>query len=348
MKKLFTILMLFAGLALQTQLLAQSFIVKGTVTDDNKRPIVGKTVYISSESTATGCNIQRKVVTNPNGNYIDSIRCTGEIKYINVQTTDCNGRLFLHRMVPGSTRVIESNFVLCGTPILNACRAAFKFAPYTNTLTTAVPFAFLFTSGESEVSSGDSIVSRTWMFGDRTQVITGNEATIRHQFPGPGTYQVTLYIKTLKGCESKITNSVVVKEQPCTINTKVFIKRQADRYFQFSSVEDNLAPGDTIIKRSWNFGDGSILDGNEISPVKKYADTGSFKVCLQFKTKYGCYGESCLSIRVKDSLLVNTSCKELFTVQSDGLTVFINSNGSSAGSFNNTRKDSIIKRLYNT
>jgi hypothetical protein len=79
-------------------LLAQGFIVKGTVTDDNKRPIVGKTVYISSESTVTGCNIQRKVVTNNNGYYIDSINCSGEIKYINIQTADCNNRLFLHRL----------------------------------------------------------------------------------------------------------------------------------------------------------------------------------------------------------------------------------------------------------
>ena len=52
MKKLLTLLMLFVSLALQTQLLAQGFIVKGTVTDDNKRPIVGKTVYISSESVS--------------------------------------------------------------------------------------------------------------------------------------------------------------------------------------------------------------------------------------------------------------------------------------------------------
>lgn len=347
MKKFIPLLLLFASLALQSQLLAQDFIVKGTVTDESKRPIAGKTLYISSESSVSGCNIQRKVVTNSNGYYIDSVICSGEIKYINVQTNDCNGRLFLHRMVPGSTRVIESNFVLCGTPVvIAACKAAFKFEAITNTLTSGVPFAFQFNSGVSEVSAGDSIVSRTWMFGDRTQVVTGNEASIRHQFPGPGTYQVTLYIKTVKGCESKITNSVVVKEQPCTINTKVFIKRQADRYFQFSSVEDNLAPGDTIIKRSWNFGDGSTLEGNEISPMKKYADTGNFKVCLQFKTKYGCYGESCLSIRVKDSLLINTSCKALFTVQSDGLTVFVNSNGSSAGSFNNTRKDSIISRTW--
>jgi len=346
MKKFLTFLVLFASLAIQTQLLAQSFIIKGTVTDDNKRPIVGKTVSISSESTATGCNIQRKVVTNNNGYYVDSISCTSEIKFINVQTTDCNNRLFLHRMVPGSTKVIESNFVLCGTTVTVACKAAFQFSPILYTATTAVPFSYLFTSGNSEVPSGDSIVSRTWMFGDRTQVVTGNEATIRHQFPGPGTYQVTLYIKTLKGCESKITNSVVVKEQPCTINTKVFIQRQADRYFQFSSVQDNLAPGDTIIKRSWNFGDGSVLEGNEISPVKKYADTGSFKVCLQFKTKYGCYGESCLSIRVKDSLLVNTSCKALFSVQSDGLTVFVNSNSSLPGSFNNGRKDSIVSRTW--
>lgn len=341
--------MFFTGLAMQQTALAGTFIIKGTVTDDAKRPIAGKVLYISSESTAAGCNIQRKVVTNSNGYYIDSLTCSGDFTFIQVQTTDCNGRAFIHRMVPGSLRVIESNFVMCGTPVLVACKAAFTYSPYIGTIapsTSNYPFVMLLNSNSSETVSGDSIVSRTWSFGDRTLPVTGNEAIIRHAFPGPGTYQVTLSIKTARGCESKITNSVVVKEQACTISTKVFIQRQADRYFQFSSVQDNLAPGDTIIKRSWSFGDGSVLEGNEISPVKKYADTGSYKVCLQFKTKYGCYGEACLSIKVKDSLYVNTSCKALFTVQSDGLNVFVNSNVASAGTFNNGRKDSIISRTW--
>jgi len=341
--------MLFTGLALQQTALAGTFIIKGTVTDNEKRPITGKVLYISSESGAAGCSIQRKVVTNSNGYYIDSLTCSGDFTFIQVQTTDCNGRAYIHRMVPGSSKVIESNFVMCGTPVLVACKAAFTYYPYGGTIAPTpnnYPFVMLLNSTSSEAVAGDSIVSKTWLFGDRTQPVTGNESTIRHAFPGPGTYQVTLSIKTARGCESKITNTVVVNQEPCTISTKVFIQRQADRYFQFGSVQDNLAPGDSIIKRSWSFGDGSVLDGNEISPTKKYADTGSFKVCLQFKTKYGCYGESCLSIQVKDSLYVNTSCKALFTVQSDGLNVFVNSNVASAGTFNNGRKDSILSRTW--
>ncbi|MEI8109437.1 MAG: PKD domain-containing protein [Chitinophagia bacterium] len=349
MKNQITLLLLLAGLVFQQTALAGTFIIKGTVTDESKRPLAGKVIYISSESGSSGCIFQRKVITNNNGYYIDSLTCSADFAFIQVQTTDCNGRPYIHRMVPGSQRVIESNFVMCGTSSLVACKAAFTYSPYSASITTSTsnyPFVLLFTSASSETVPGDSIVSRTWSFGDRTQLLTGNEPIIRHAFPGPGTYQVTLSIKTARGCESKTTTSVIVKEQPCTVNTKVFIQRQTDRYFQFSSVQDNLAPGDTIIKRIWSFGDGSVLDGNEISPVKKYSDTGSYKICLQFKTKFGCNGEACLSIKVKDSLFVNASCKALFTVQSEGLTTFVNSNVASAGIYNNGRKDSIISRSW--
>lgn len=349
MKKLITLLVFFTGMSVFQSAWAGTFIIKGTVTDDAKRPLAGKVIYISSESGAAGCIFQRKVVTNSNGYYIDSLTCSGDFTFIQVQTTDCNGRAFIHRMVPGSQRVIESNFVMCGSPALVTCKAAFTSSAFSSTIAPSTgnyPFVLLFNSSSSETVPGDSIVSRTWLFGDRTQLVTGNESIIKHAFPGPGIYQVTLSMKTARGCESKITQSVEVKGQPCTISTKIFIQRQADRYFQFSSVQDNLSPGDTIIKRSWSFGDGSVLEGNEISPAKKYADTGSYRVCLQFKTKYGCYGEACLSIKVKDSLYVNSACKALFTVQSEGLTLFVNSNVASAGTFNTGRKDSIISRIW--
>ena len=343
MKKFLTYLLLLLGLGMQTTLLAGTFVIKGTVTDENRRPIAGKVMYISTESTQSGCNIQRRVLTNSNGYYVDSVSCNGEIKFINVQTTDCNGRLFLHKMAPGSTRVIESNFVLCASPTILSCNAAFTVVDATNSPTL---FQYGFLSGDSKAAPGDSIVSRTWLFGDRTVPVTGNQVNIRHSFPGPGTYQVTLLIKTLRGCESKVTNTVVVKEQPCRVNTKVFIKRQSGLYLQFSSVEENLAAGDTIIKRSWNFGDGSILDGNEISPVKKYADSGTYKVCLQFKTKFGCTGEACISVRVKDSSTYNTACRAYFTTQSEGLAAWFSSEQSSAGVMPNGLRDTIISRSW--
>jgi len=343
MKKYLIHLLLVLGLGIQTNLLAGTFIIKGTVTDDNRRPLAGKVLYISAESGAPGCNLQKKVQTNANGFYIDSVSCGGEIRFITVQTTDCNGRMFMHRMIPGSTRIIESNFVLCGSPTTMACNASFTIVPVTSSPTL---FQYGFLSADSKAAPGDSIVARTWLFGDRTAPVTGNEINVRHAFPGPGNYQVTLLIKTQRGCESKITNTVVVKEQPCSVISKVLIKRQAGLYLQFSSVEDNLAAGDSIIKRSWTFGDGSSIDGNEISPVKKYKDSGTYRVCLQFKTKYGCTGEACIAVRVKDSSISNTACRAFFTSKSEGLAAWFSSEQSTAGAMPNGMRDSIISRSW--
>lgn len=343
MKKYLIHLLILFGLGIQTNLLAGTFIIKGTVTDENRRPLAGKVLLISAESGDPGCNVQKRVQTNANGYYIDSVSCGGEIRFINVQTTDCNGRLFVHRMVPGSTRVIESNFVLCGTPVTIACNAAFTVVP---AISSPTLFQYGFLSGDSKAAPGDSIVARTWLFGDRTAPVTGNEINLRHAFPGPGNYQVTLLIKTRRGCESRITNTVVVKEQPCRVATKVFIKRQAGLYLQFSSIEENLAAGDSIVKRSWSFGDGSSLDGNEISPVKKYKDSGTYRVCLQFKTKYGCTGEACIAVRVKDSSTSNTSCRAYFTTTSEGLAAWFSSEQSAAGLLPNGMRDTIISRSW--
>lgn len=343
MKKYLAHFLLLLGVSIQTSLLAGSFVIRGTVTDENKRPLAGKVLYITVESGDPGCNIQKKVQTNANGYYIDSVSCGGEIRFIQVQTTDCNGRTFLHRMVPGSTRVIESNFVLCGPPVPTSCNAVFRIVP---SPTTATAFLYDFLSGDSRAASGDTIIARTWLFGDRTAPITGNEINVRHSFPGPGTYQVTLLIKTQKGCESRITNTLIVKETPCVVNSKIYIKRQLGLYFQFSSVEEKLSAGDSIVKRSWSFGDGSSMDGNEISPFKKYADTGIFRICLQFKTKYGCSGETCMDVRVKDGMSANTTCQSFFSVQSEGLTAWFNSERAIAGILPNGLPDTITSRSW--
>ncbi|MFM7359352.1 MAG: carboxypeptidase-like regulatory domain-containing protein, partial [Sediminibacterium sp.] len=155
MKKYLIHFLLLLGLGIQTNLLAGTFIIKGTVTDENRRPLAGKVLLISAESGDPGCNVQKRVQTNANGYYIDSVSCGGDIRFINVQTTDCNGRLFVHRMVPGSTRVIESNFVLCGTPVTIACNAAFTVVP---AISSPTLFQYGFLSGDSKAAPGDSIV----------------------------------------------------------------------------------------------------------------------------------------------------------------------------------------------
>ena len=84
------------------------------------------------------------------------------------------------------------------------CAAKFTFEKL-------VPKKFRFNSTLSSVSSNDNIVARKWDFRDG---VTSNDESPVHEFDKPGTYEVCLYIKTAKGCESKTCSVVKVEEVP--------------------------------------------------------------------------------------------------------------------------------------
>jgi hypothetical protein len=41
-----------------------------------------------------------------------------------------------------------------------------------------------------------------------------------------------------------------------------------------------ISSADYIVKRRWRFGDGSVLEGNEINPSHTFPGKGSYEVCL--------------------------------------------------------------------
>ena len=328
----------------QSSVFGNTVIVKGYVSDSANHAVANRTVKIySTDSTNGGCVIGHTKVTNPNGYYIDTLSCTsGDIRKISVIVENCNGIKIIHEIVVNANNLYESNFIIC-TPTTIApgtipCKAAFSFVSQTN--------GVKFNGTGSFVPTGDSIISRTWNFGDSSQDLNGNIVDPLHAYNKPGIYTACLTIKTKKGCESKYCATVVFtpSTNDCAIKPTLTIEKLSNRLYKLNSSQSSTAAGDSIFQRIWKFSDGSSLDGNQINPTKQFRDTGSYSVCVSIRTVKGCEKEICLNIVVKDSinvLPVPTNCKAVIAAIPQGRLIKFNSKESQV-----PLNDSIISRTW--
>jgi hypothetical protein len=153
----------------------------------------------------------------------------------------------------------------------------------------------------------DSIVSRTWYFGDNaagTPGLSGNEVETKREYLKPGTYTAYLVIKTKAGCESKFSVTFIIGTQTpaCNVVADFKFEQAGINKIQFASGVSGAATADSIVQRIWSFGDNSIVTGNVVNPLKEYRLPGSYKVCLQIKTGQGCKAEACKEVKVADTL----------------------------------------------
>jgi PKD repeat protein len=342
MKKTLRLVFIVLSLFLQGQLLANTVIVKGTVKDSANHPIVNKTVKIySTDSTNNGCILSHTVVTNANGYYADTLKCTGDIRKLAIIVESCNGTKITHDPSVPTGNIVESNFVICvasTTPVPVSCKAAFS---YTSSAT-----GIKFNGAGSSVVSGDSIISRTWVFGDSTAAVTGNSVDPTHAYTRPGSYNACLTIKTKKGCESSFCQVVVFTpaSNDCNVQLKITSELVSNKNFRFNSSQSTTLQGDSIVQRTWKFGDGSSLDGNQVNPLKTFKDTGVNYACLTVRTIKGCEKQLCITVIVHDSVIhapVPTNCKSQFTFTVQGMSVKFNSANASAPT-----GDSIVSRIW--
>lgn len=183
------------------------------------------------------------------------------------------------------------------TPI--QCQAYFE-------ANNATPLQVKFNSSQSARSVGDSIVSRIWNFGDSSAALTGNRVDPTKVYTKAGTYNVCLKITTAKGCTSTLCKLVVVKDS--VVQTPAFCKAnfvytQQSTTIKFNSISSfaasNAGALDSIISRTWNFGDSSataILSGNVVDPIRQYARPGVYNVCLTIRTVRGCVSTFCQQV----------------------------------------------------
>jgi PKD repeat protein len=181
------------------------------------------------------------------------------------------------------------------------CKAVFIYTVQASTVA--------FNSSASTASSStDSIISRYWIFGDSTSLTTGvnanNIINPSYTYAKAGTYQVLLYTKTSQGCESRYAATVTISTTAfhCEAVASFTTEHISLKKIQFNSSLSKAQLGDSIISRNWNFGDSTVLTGNEISPAKEYTTAGYYNACLQINTAKGCVSKVCKELTILDSV----------------------------------------------
>ena len=208
---------------------------------------------------------------------------------------------------------------------------------------TATGYSVKFNSTGSIASYGDSIIQRSWTFGDNTSG-TGTDPT--HTYAQPGTYIACLIITSVAGCHDSVCQTVIIPYLHCEAvfyadsTTTPVGGNTALHYFRFNSITSHgTMVSDSIISRKWKFGDGDSLTGNVVAPVHGYAQPGTYTMCLYIVTTSGCKDTLCKTVIVRSNAAIN--CQPHFTTTANGLLVTFNTSTSIVAT-----GDSIISRFW--
>ncbi|MEO7311942.1 MAG: PKD domain-containing protein [Chitinophagaceae bacterium] len=216
------------------------------------------------------------------------------------------------------------------------CHAEFNFERIQSAVNK-----FKFNSSQSFAGTNDNIVSRKWSFGDGDS-LSGNVIDPEHQYAHSGYYVICLTTTSASGCVSNICKGVQVGNNDCHPEFTTEQLAGSVTLIKFNSTSSTVIAGDSIIGRTWTFGDGATLTGNVVAPQHQYANGGSYTVCLTTLTRLGCEKTVC-----KPIVIGQVGCHADFTQEllsptpNTGRYVKFHSNSSTTGS-----QDSIVSRRW--
>lgn len=145
--------------------------------------------------------------------------------------------------------------------------------------------------------SGTTITNYNWSFGDgnfSTQQNTSNSYSLT-----PSSYVVELITKGANGCNDTLLKEIRIGNKPnagFTLNTDT-VCTLTDVFLTDSSF---AGIGDTIIKRIWDFGDGS-LDSTSLVVAHSYANPGLYTISLRVVSPEDCDSVVTKNVYVLDS-----------------------------------------------
>ena len=331
-----------------------SVIVSGYVKDANGLALSNKAVTIKTDSIMTGgvfCNINKTVNTNPNGYYIDTIKCSViNIPTVHTSTINCNGVILKNTHTPVQTTTpnifrVESNFIICvnpGTP--SNCISKFVVSSINN---MTAEFNSIQSTG---TTATDNIIKRDWSFGDNssTNYLTGNVISPSHTYANAGTYSVCLKITTASGCTKTFCFMVVINpinNSPCKAKFNFNVQ---GKKVNFNNTSISGSSSSTISSSYWRFGvspNGTFLGSSTVgNPTFTFPTNGNFVVCLKITTTSGCVNDTCINVTINDTTPPPpVVCHALFNYNFNSYnSVVFNSSNS-----NTSAGDSIIKRDWN-
>jgi gliding motility-associated-like protein len=230
-----------------------------------------------------------KLSSKPTANFIsDSVKCQPPFT-VNFQNLTTNGASYKWSFGDGSSSsdVNPSHtFNAYGDfPVTlisfneNGCSDTIQKSAYIKVNKPTITFSNLpqggcapFTvSPIAVIKSLEDVLSYTWNFGDGT---TSNEQFPSHSYATPGTYNISLTMKTRSGCTEtySLANAVKVGTKPKAAFTAQPLKVCAREFVNFTNESANA---DDFL---WHFGDGGTSKSKD--PSYQYNDLEWFDVKL--------------------------------------------------------------------
>jgi PKD repeat protein len=153
-------------------------------------------------------------------------------------------------------------------------RPAFTFTPSTPTDHQDI----LFDASSSQAPANNPIASYSWNFGDGDR---GSGRTATHDYSDPGTFIVTLTITDGFGRSASTSQSLTVGAGVDPTATFTFSPTDPvpGSTVNFNASGSRAAPGRSIVRYTWDFGDGT--SGSGVQASHRYTVLGSYTVTLK-------------------------------------------------------------------
>ena len=175
--------------------------------------------------------------------------------------------------------------------INNAPIADFTYEPENPAAGEEVQFTDRSTDPDGE------IVEWFWDFGDGS---TSTEQNPVHVFEALGNYQVTLTVTDDQGSESSVTKTVSVANAPPEADfTWTPPHPAAKQRVTFTAEATDPDPGDRVVAYTWDFGDGTAGEGEEV--VHVFEEPGSYEVKLTVTDTHGASTDVRKTVTVGDN-----------------------------------------------
>jgi gliding motility-associated-like protein len=146
---------------------------------------------------------------------------------------------------------------------------------------------------DASKANAGTITDWKWDLGDGTILNKNTNETITHTFGAEKKYQVSLQVKTDRGCTSSVfTREITVHPLPL-VAFNMPGNCLADPYSQFRDSSSITDGSQRSFSYSWNFGDANASPANANTsvvkdPQHKYTSVGSYDVSLMVTSADGC------------------------------------------------------------
>jgi PKD repeat protein len=267
------------GQAENIALHAQVF-VDGTAQDfgtlDSKFPITPATIRYTAPppSTIAAGQVPTTVTIG-----VTPIRCASPPSCSDLGT-DARGEVARQIAI----RLQPQGIILPTNPNLVA---NFTFSPAAPQVLQTVSFDASTTTNSGAACGAACTYS--WNFGDGT---SGSGITTTHQYRNINSYSATLSVTDVRGAVATVTKVVPVSAgtPPTAVFTTSPASPGVNQDVFFNASASTPAPGRTITKHEWSFGDGNF--GNGVIVTHRYAAGGAYQVRLTVTDDAGTIGVS--------------------------------------------------------